>query len=512
MAPPSSSSPSLHPPRSHLFTPIQEGNESDETETERRRFEPSTATLTPASSASTDATTSTTHHPTPLHEPGKKPATASKSRRRHRPPESSSSAAATSTAISCNNCRPTTTRGEKHSVTVVPVADAAARHSLSTATPSPIHVGVAGGGIFKSLLSNLSRRSPKPSPSPSPVLSHAPPQTEEQWRAAVAELSYKLVQANRKRDEAIIESSKLKYTMTELEKKLNRLEIYCHSLKSGLDKCHGQNQSQFTPPSSTAGFNLGKVESLGCDGLIIKSFLVSVSEARSSIKFLSRALTSQLKLMGTKVFDRISTILRSYDIKVTSGYCSSNPRGLQVYLEALLSATFYEDFEAVGFLKNSVIRVLNPIERAESNFRAFKDLKELAWEEVLNKGTKHFSEEFSRYCDRKMSEIVAMLGWSRAWPEQLLQAFFGASKSVWLVHLLANSVHPSLTVFRVEKGARFDPIYMEDMGGDKAKKLIPTLVRIMVAPGFYVYDNVVKCKVVCRYYDSNYSEFSANDV
>ncbi|KAK9716459.1 hypothetical protein RND81_06G235000 [Saponaria officinalis] len=509
MAPPSSSSPSPHPPRSHLFTPIQEGNESEETETERHRLAESTAPLTPASSASTDATTSTTRHATPLHEPGKKPAT--KSRRRHPPPESSSSsaAAATSTAISCNNCRPTTTRGEKHSVTVVPVD--AARNSLSSAaTPSPTH-----GGLFKSLLSNLSRRSPKPSPSPSPspspAPSHAPPQTEEQWRAAVAELSHKLVQATRKRDEAIIESSKLKYTMAELEKKLNRLEIYCHSLKSGLDKCNGQNQAQITPPSLTMGKNLVKVEN-SCDSVVIKSFLVSVSDARSSIRFLSRSLTSQLKLMGTKVFDRISTILRSYDIKITSGYINSNPRGLQVYLEALLSATFFEDFEAVRFLKNSVNQVLNPIERAESNFGAFKELKELAWEEVLNKGTKHFSEEFSRFCDRKMSEIVAMLGWSRAWPEQLLQAFFGASKSVWLVHLLANSVHPSLTVFRVEKGARFDPIYMEDMGGDKAKKLIPSLVRIMVAPGFYVYDNVVKCKVVCRYYDCNYSEFSANDM
>ncbi|XP_074317774.1 IRK-interacting protein [Silene latifolia] len=497
MAPP----PSLHPPRSHLFTPIQEGNESEETEAERQRFRESTAavTLTPASSVtSTDATTSTTHQATPLHEPGKK------TRRRESPSESAT--------VSCNNCRPTTRGGEKHSVTVVPVDAARNSHHSLSSTPSPT------AGLFKSLISNLSRRSPKPSPSPPPPppplpISCAPTDREDQWRAAVAELSHKLVQATRKRDEAIVESSKLKYSMGELEKKLNRLEVYCHTLKSGLEKCHGSNLVH-SPPSSTTMMvtNSVNVDKL-CDGVVIKSFLVSVSEARSSIRFLSRALTPQLKLMGSKVFDRICTILRSYDIKLTSSYCSNNPRGLQFYLEALLSATFYEDFESVGFSKNSVNRVLNPIDRAELNFGAFKDLKELAWEEVLNKGTKHFSEEFSRFCDRKMSEIVAMLGWSRAWPEQLLQAFFGASKSVWLVHLLANSVHPSLTIFRVEKGARFDPVYMEDMGGDKAKKLIPTVVRIMVAPGFYVYDNVVKCKVVCRYYNSNYSELSsANDM
>lgn len=102
-----------------------------------------------------------------------------------------------------------------------------------------------------------------------------------------------------------------------------------------------------------------------------------------------------------------------------------------------------------------------------------------------------------------MSEIVAMLGWNRAWPEPLLQAFFCASKSVWLVHLLATSVHPSLAILRVDKGMGFDGVYMEDMAGDNANKLVPSVVRIMAAPGFYVYGNVVKCKVLCRYYNNN---------
>lgn len=102
-----------------------------------------------------------------------------------------------------------------------------------------------------------------------------------------------------------------------------------------------------------------------------------------------------------------------------------------------------------------------------------------------------------------MSEIVALLGWNRAWPESLLQAFFGASKSVWLVHLLATSVHPSLAILRVDKGVGFDGVYMEDMAGDSVRKLAPSVVRIMAAPGFYVYGSVVKCKVLCRYNNNN---------
>lgn len=55
----------------------------------------------------------------------------------------------------------------------------------------------------------------------------------------------------------------------------------------------------------------------------------------------------------------------------------------------------------------------------------------------------------------------------------------------------------------MDKGINFDSVYMEDMGGDKASKLVPSVVRIMVAPGFYVYGSAVKCKVLCRYLSSS---------
>ncbi|CDY19343.1 BnaC05g08520D [Brassica napus] len=107
---------------------------------------------------------------------------------------------------------------------------------------------------------------------------------------------------------------------------------------------------------------------------------------------------------------------------------------------------------------------------------------ELTWDEVLSRGTKHFSEQFSRFCDRKNEcHVASMLCWNRAWPEPLLQAFFGASKSVWLVHLLANSLNPGLQIFRVERDDRFYPVYKEETGGD----------------------SVVKCKVVCKHCGSD---------
>uniref|UniRef100_A0A0D3ATV0 Uncharacterized protein n=1 Tax=Brassica oleracea var. oleracea TaxID=109376 RepID=A0A0D3ATV0_BRAOL len=168
--------------------------------------------------------------------------------------------------------------------------------------------------------------------------------------------------------------------------------------------------------------------------------------------------------------------------------------------QSLLRELRTSNFEASGFSENGSTRILNPSDRCESNYASFNVLMELTWDEVLSRGTKHFSEQFSRFCDRKNEcHVASMLCWNRAWPEPLLQAFFGASKSVWLVHLLANSLNPGLQIFRVERDDRFDPVYKEETGGDRYK----SVVRAMVQPGFYVYGSVVKCKVVCKHCGSD---------
>ncbi|KAJ6695593.1 hypothetical protein OIU74_014662 [Salix koriyanagi] len=457
------------PLRSPHITPIQECEREEQYDDSSEEGSQTTSTkATPANFI--DKRAAPKHHPTPLHEKNGKPGI----KKRHGDGNIGDDGVGSgSGSISCNKCRP----HAREKISVVPLDNNGLNKHSSIASPN---------GIFRSIFSSLTRKSPKSTGDMSIA-------REEQWKIAIAELSHKLIQATRKRDEALLETSRLKYSMAELEKKLNKLEIYCHNLKSGLDECSSTNPLY----QIGKGYNIHQSKQNGLMGVndkVIEQFLVSVSEARSSVRLLSRSLTMQLRHMGVKVFERISVLLQPCDVKISF---SKNPKGVLFYLEALLNKAFFEDFESVGFQKTSVNQILNPIDRCEANYASFNVLRELTWEEVLNKGTRHFSEEFSRFCDRKMSEIVAMLGWNRAWPEPLLQAFFSASKNIWLVHLLANSVHPGLPVFRVDNGVNFDSIYMEDMGGARARKLVPAMVRIMVAPGFYVYGNVVKCKVLC---------------
>ncbi|KAG5390936.1 hypothetical protein IGI04_032477 [Brassica rapa subsp. trilocularis] len=456
MAPSSSSSPAKSPVLSlHQalhFTPIPECEEEDLHE-ERYKNK-----ATPSSNGGSSATPSRHHKHTltPLHH-NEKP----KNKKRHDDNNDEDGGA----AVSCNNCRPHHSHREKFSV--VPLES----HNNNTSFIYSPNL------IIKSIFQSLTRKSPKLS---STASSTTDASREEQWRLAAAELSHKLIQATKKKEDAVTEASKLKTSMSELEKKLNKLEVYCHNLKSGLNECSNNNKKQST-----------LFQKDGINDKIIQQFLVSVSESRTSIRALSRALASQLRTVGGKVYERLSLLLQPFDVKI-------NSKSLILYLEAILSRAFFEDFEASGFQRTGSTRILNPIDRCESSYASFNALTELTWEEVLSRGTKHFSEEFSQFCDRKMSDVVSMLCWNRAWPEPLLQAFFGASKSVWLVHLLANSVNPGLQIFRVEKDDRFDPVYMEETGGDRFKDL----VRAMVQPGFYVYGSVVKCKVVCKHYSS----------
>lgn len=268
-------------------------------------------------------------------------------------------------SVSCNKCRPSS----RDKISVVPL-DANGRKRTSAAAYSPLP-----NGLFKSLFSSLTGRK---SPSAADAAGK-----EEQWKLAVAELSHKLLNAGRSRDEALVEAARLKVAVAGLEKKLDRLELYCRELRSGLDACADSDQHS-GPVQSVAGLTR-----------VVEPFLRTVGEARGGVRQLSRALAVQLRQAG-KVAERVAVLLQSPESKGGGGPIRQS-RSLVFYLEALLNRTLYEDFETSGFQRGVSDPMLSPVRRCESNLASHTLLKGLTWEEVLNKGTKHFSEDFSRY-------------------------------------------------------------------------------------------------------------------
>ncbi|KAK7272025.1 hypothetical protein RJT34_28367 [Clitoria ternatea] len=402
---------------------------------------------------------------------------------------------------SCNRCRPAVitseyenTRNNRSSNIVVPLTDSHA--SFQT---QPKSKGVISWLFprFKKKNRNLSVCSPNRTESEevSQVL-------KDMGILSIETLKRELMEANESRDAALMEVSEMRSSLGDLKQKLEYLEGYCEELKKALRQTVLAKETTFCeklnnhphrgiPFDGVNGENLMPVD----EEVMVEGFLQIVSESRLSVKQFCKTLICQIEENDHSLIDNLNLLLQPYRLSLNSKFS----KAVLYHFEAFINQCFYQDFENSVFQKNGCTKFLDPRQDRQAQFSSFVALRNLSWNEVLRKGTKYYSEEFSKFCDQKMSCIITTLNWTRPWPEQLLQAFFVAAKCIWLLHLLAFSFSPPLGILRVEENASFDPHYMEDMVADRQKSQGPSRVKIMVVPGFYVQDRILRCRVICRH-------------
>ncbi|KAL1199113.1 IRK-interacting protein [Cardamine amara subsp. amara] len=385
------------------------------------------------------------------------------------------------------------TKSLKSSNLVVPLTDS---HS-SVVSSQPRN---RGGRMMSWLFPKLKKKQKSNSIYNSPNRTEKSEEVSEVLKdsgSGVEKLKRELMEANRSRDAALTQVSEMKASLGELSEKLQYLESYCDSLKKAL-----REATEVVSQENSVGRGSGKKNSEMpvSEEVMVEGFLQIVSESRLSIKQFLKTLVSEIDEEDSTLISNINTILQPHNLSFTSKYSKI----IQCHLEAIISQCVYQDFENCVFQKNGKLKILDPEQDRQANFSSFASLRNLSWNEVLKKGTKYYSEEFSRFCDEKMSLIITTLNWTRPWSEQMLQAFFVAAKCVWLLHLLAFSFNPALGILRVEENRVFESSYMEDIGADRDGKRSSSSrgqarVKVMVMPGFYVQDRVLRCKVLCRY-------------
>lgn len=311
-------------------------------------------------------------------------------------------------------------------------------------------------------------------------------------------LKKELSEANENRDAALMEVAEMKSSLGELKQKLDYLETYCEDLKKSLKQTMQGNNNQVPewPGNLPKRGNLVDANSDSFmpvrHEVMVDGFLQIVSEARLSVKQFCKTLIGQIEESDSNLMEKLNSLLQPYKLTLNSD-------AVLYHFEAIINQFLYQDFENCVFQKNGSPKELDPKQDRQAQFASFVALRNLSWNKVLRKGTKYYSNEFSRFCDQKMSHIISTLNWTRPWPEQLLQSFFVAAKCIWLLHLLAFSFNPPLGILRVEENRSFDPIYMEDILVELQGSQTPTRVKIMVMPGFYIQDRVLRCKVLCMY-------------
>ncbi|KAJ4911956.1 hypothetical protein Rs2_06577 [Raphanus sativus] len=371
---------------------------------------------------------------------------------------------------SCNDYkqRGFDTKSFKNSNLVVPLTDS---HSPAVTSQTRNR----GGRVLSWLFPKLKRKQKSSS------IFDSPSRTEKSEEVP-EKLKRELMEANRSRDAALTQVSEMKSSLREFNEKLQYLESYCDSLKKALVSREKNSEIQVS------------------EDVMVEKFLQIVSESRLSINQFLKTLVTEIDEEDLTLISNINTFLQPHNLSFTSKYSKI----IQYHLEGIISQSIYQDFENCVFQKNGKPMFLDQELDRKAKFSSFASLRSLSWNEVMRKGTKYYSEEFSRFCDEKMSLIITRLKWTRPWSEQMLQAFFVAAKSVWLLHLLAFSFKPALGILRVEENRVFESSYMEDMGADRDRQRStgscrPVRVKVMVMPGFYVQDRVLRCKVLCWY-------------
>lgn len=347
------------------------------------------------------------------------------------------------------------------------------------------------------------KKKPKSEMSPNTMVSEDMSQLLKEWGVfSLESLKKELLQANESRDTALAEVTEMRQSLGELKQKLGSLESYCEELKKALKRAmQGRDNQALNKPNlskktkSTGGSRETAMMPVSHE-VMVEGFLQIVSEVRLSVKQLCKALINQIEETDSDLMQKLNLLLHPHQMTLSNKYS----KGVLYHLEAIINQCLYQDFENSIFQKNGAPKVLDPQQDRLESFSAFVALRNLSWNEVLRKGTKYYSEDFSRFCDHKMSCIVSVLNWSRPWPEQLLHSFFVSAKCIWLLHLLAFSFYPPLVILRVDENTSFDPLYMEDILLDRQQVRAPAQVKIMVMPGFYVQDKVLKCRVLCRYH------------
>lgn len=318
---------------------------------------------------------------------------------------------------------------------------------------------------------------------------------------SVETLRKELVEANESREAALMEVAEMKSSLGGLKQKMEYLETYCEELKKALRQAIQTKESQLSnmlidlPRRGKSTDGDGENTIPVSEEVMVEGFLQIVSESRLSVKQFCKTLIAQVEETDNSLTDSLNLLLQPYKLSLNS----KHSKAILYHIEAIINQSLFQDFENVVFQKNGAPKQLDSQQDCHDQFSSFVSLRNLSWNEVLRKGTKYYSEDFSKFCDQKMCCIITSLNWRRPWPEQLLQAFFVASKCIWLLHLLAFSFDPPLGILRVEENTTFDKNYMEDIFGDRQKSQGTSKVKIMVVPGFYVRDRVHRCKVICRY-------------
>lgn len=317
-------------------------------------------------------------------------------------------------------------------------------------------------------------------------------------------LQGKLEQSNKKLEAATNEIRVMQSAMEASEEKFRQLQLRYQELEFQL----GSRRSEFEVVESESFSRSGgsglTPNKLGRKFTLMEVtpqlFQKAVEESKVCIKRLASTICHHIRDSGESATQVITALLEEHKV---GRWVSRMPRNVIIlYFESFLNQVLYESFENVSFEPNGTSSAFDPETLKMESCKAYQELKKQDWpsvEKTLDKpGSVVVNANFHRYFVVRMELILSALGKLAEVDasDNLMAAFFGAVRSVWLVHHLTFAFDPPVTVFRVAAAADFDPRYMDQVTTFEEEP-IRSKISIMVNPGFIVNRQTIKCQVFC---------------
>ncbi|MED6204581.1 hypothetical protein PIB30_010436 [Stylosanthes scabra] len=231
----------------------------------------------------------------------------------------------------------------------------------------------------------------------------------------------------------------------------------------------------------------------------------------------SKSFTSMLlSLMHNAHWD-ITAAVRSIEAATasTDNYHTSTTSIVSAHhakyaLESYISRKIFQGFDHETFyMDGSLSSLLNPEQFRRDCFTQYRDMKSMDPAELLGiLPTCHFG----KFCCKKYLSIVhpkmeeSLFGNLEQHNQvqvgnhprsEFYNVFLGVAKAVWLLHLIAFSLHPAPSQFEASRGAEFHQKYMDSVVRFSGGK-VPAgqIVGFPVSPGFKLGNgSVIKARV-----------------
>ncbi|KAL2653058.1 hypothetical protein R1flu_021186 [Riccia fluitans] len=228
--------------------------------------------------------------------------------------------------------------------------------------------------------------------------------------------------------------------------------------------------------------------------VIMHLFEMTVVKARLAVRYFCKVFMKQMETSGYSVWRTLA------EVESQTKFLKKEHRAF--VLESRLNRALFHNFENDSFDDTGLTKIVDPSKRCIARFQDFQRLKLVEAKDAVNNQHRAYDSEFSSFCESKMREMWFLFPWNIVFKDSedrlvFTSAFLDAAKCVWLLHRLAFSVQPQVTIIRVGKGMDASSLYIEQVTAidEGCKNCGVPKVEFMTMPGFQIRKKIIKCQV-----------------